>query len=108
MSTMKSSILFGIILLASIMICAAMPMQLSGENGKSILENIVNITLNQTLNQTLNHTLNQTNTSNASEQESLWSWGKVPVGHTINASGEIEPLPSVFDPMVTLPPQAGP
>jgi hypothetical protein len=51
-------------------------MQLSGDSGKAILGTIANITTNQT---------NSTNETDGG----LWRWGKVPVGHLVNTSGNL-------------------
>jgi len=58
-------------------------MQLSGDSGKAILGTIANITTNQT---------NSTNETDGG----LWRWGKVPVGHLVNTSGNL---------VMVLPPQ---
>lgn len=72
---------------------AALPMQLGGDNGRAILENIA-----------ANSTTNQTESLNATAAGDLWSWGTFPVGHALNESGELAVLPTVTDPTVIVPP----
>jgi hypothetical protein len=86
---MKNAIIFGLIFLLLALNCVAAPLQLSGDTGRSILGTIDN-----------NNTTNQTNANNESAKD-LWSWGKVPVGHSINESGgELNVNPMVDDGMV--------
>lgn len=79
---MKNIVIFGLIFLLLALDCVAAPMQLSGDAGRSILGNIDN------------NTTNQTDANNNSAND-LWSWGKVPVGHSINDSSgglKVDPL----------------
>ncbi|MDM7911857.1 MAG: hypothetical protein QUS09_02050 [Methanotrichaceae archaeon] len=73
--------------------CAALPIQLGGDNGRAILENIA-----------AKNTTNQTESLNATAPGDLWSWGTLPVGHVLNESGELVVLPTETDPTVTVPP----
>lgn len=103
--TMSRLTLCGLILSLSILGCAALPVQLSGNMGRSILETVAaNDTINQTesLNATSNATSNET--SNETNSGDLWSWGSIPVGHAVNESGNLVVLPTETDPLVTVPP----
>jgi hypothetical protein len=76
--------------------CAALPLQLGGDNGRAILETIA-----------ANNTTNQTESLNATAATAsgdLWSWGAIPVGHALNESGELVMLPTETDPFVIVPP----
>jgi hypothetical protein len=73
--------------------CAALPMQLGGDNGRAILETIA-----------ANNTTNQTESLNATVSGDLWSWGTLPVGHALNESGELVMLPAATDTSVIVPP----
>ncbi len=95
--TMSRLTLCGLILSLSILSCAALPVQLSGNMGRSILETVAaNDTINQT--ESLNETSNETTSGD------LWSWGSIPVGHAVNESGDLVVLPTETDPLVTVPP----
>lgn len=85
---MKNTVIFGLIFLLLALDCTAAPMQLSGDAGRSILGTIDN------------NTTNQTDAYNNSAND-LWSWGKVPVGHSINdSSGGLKVDPLVDDGLV--------
>jgi hypothetical protein len=86
---MKNAMIFGLIFLLLALNCVAAPMQLSGDTGRSILGTIDNNTTKQT-------------DSNNDSAKDLWSWGKVPVGHSINDSnsGKLDVNPLVDDGMV--------
>jgi len=85
---MKSAMTFCLIFLLLALNCVAAPMQLSGDTGRSILGTIDNNTTNQT-------------SANNDSANDLWSWGKVPVGHSINdSSGGLHTDPMVDDGMV--------
>lgn len=85
--------LCGLILSISILSCAALPLQLGGDIGRSILENIA-----------ANKTTNQTESFNETTPGDLWSWGSIPVGHALNESGRLVVLPTATDPSVIVPP----
>ena len=72
---MNKSIIF--VLIFFLLACSsfAASLQLSGNSGRAILGTI-----------NLTNSTNQTNTTNETD---LWSWGKLPVGHFINASGKL-------------------
>jgi hypothetical protein len=72
-----------ILLLFAVNIQALNTIQLSGDNGRAILQKIA---ANST-------TSNQTDQSNNSTND-LWSWGSVPVGHLLNSSGELAETPN--------------
>ena len=80
---MSNLVTCGLVLLALALICeAAPPMQLSGSNGQSILNQIA-VQNNNT----------STNTStNASANAILWNWGRTPVGYTLGKSGMLTPF----------------
>jgi len=88
--SLKNSIIFGLIFLLLALNCFAAPLQLSGDTGRSILGTIAN------------NTTHQTNYSNEAAG-GLWSWGMVPVGHSINASGELVTNPTGDDGLVVAP-----
>lgn len=68
----------------------AAPLQLSGNSGRAILDTI-NLT-------------NSTNAINTTNETELWSWGKLPVGHFINASGKLAAHPLDDEGFVIVPP----
>ena len=82
--------IFGLIFLLLALNCFAAPLQLSGDTGRSILQTIANN------NTQLTNSTNET-------QGGLWSWGNVPVGHSINASGELVTNPTADDGLVAAP-----
>ena len=92
MSDMRYSIVFVLILLLLALNCLAAPLQLGGDNGRSILGTIDN----------------RTNITNSTNETDLWSWGKLPVGHFINtSSGKLAAIPIADDGMVLVPPRSG-
>ena len=92
MSDMRYSVVFVLILLLLALNCLAAPLQLGGGNGRSILDTIDN----------------STNITNSTNETDLWSWGKLPVGHFINASsGKLAAIPIADDGMVLVPPRSG-
>jgi len=70
----------------------AAPLQLSGDSGRAILGTI-NLT-------------NSTNMTNSTNETELWSWGKLPLGHYINASGKLAANPINDDGLVIVPPRS--
>ena len=92
MSEMRYSVVFVLILLLLALNCLAAPLQLGGDNGRSILGTIDN----------------STNITNSTNETDLWSWGKLPIGHFINASsGKLASIPIADDSMVVVPPRSG-
>ncbi|MDD4446954.1 MAG: hypothetical protein PHN61_04680 [Methanothrix sp.] len=67
----------------------AASLQLSGDSGRAILS-----------------TINLTNNTNATDETDLWSWGKLPVGHFINASGKLSAHPLNDEGLVVVPPRS--
>ena len=91
MSDMRYSVVFVLILLLLALNCLAAPLQLGGDNGRSILGTIDN----------------STNITNSTNETDLWSWGKLPIGHFINASsGKLASIPIADDGMVVVPPRS--
>ena len=91
MSDMRYSVVFVLILLLLALDCLAAPLQLGGDNGRSILGTIDN----------------STNITNSTNETDLWSWGKLPRGHFINASsGKLASIPIADDSMVVVPPRS--
>ena len=91
MSDMRYSVVFVLILLPLALNCLAAPLQLGGDNGRSILSTIDN----------------STNITNSTNETDLWSWGKLPIGHFINASsGKLASIPIADDSMVVVPPRS--
>ncbi|MDD2755581.1 MAG: hypothetical protein PHS80_08645 [Methanothrix sp.] len=70
----------------------AVSLQLSGDSGRAILGTI-NLT-------------NSTDETNNTNETDLWSWGKLPVGHFINASGKLAAHPLNDDGLVVVPPRS--
>jgi hypothetical protein len=89
---MNTSIIFGLIFVLLACSTFAAPLQLSGDSGRDILGSI-NLT-------------NSTNETNATNETDLWSWGKKPVGHFINASGKLAANPLYDDGLVVVPPRS--
>jgi hypothetical protein len=87
-SYMRNSIVFSLIFLLALD-CFAAPLQLGGDTGRSILGTIDNNTINAT---------------NSTNQTDLWSWGKVPVGHSLNAStSKLDTNPMMPDSLLVVP-----
>ena len=86
---MRGLLILGFIFLLLAWTCIAMSLQLSGDSGKAILGTIAN------------NTTNLTNSTNET-QGGLWSWGKVPVGHLVNTSGNLVLVPPPPDPDAAL------
>lgn len=107
---MRNSVLLGLIILLSLSYAALAGMQLGGNNGRAILESLIENTTAE--NATTVNSTNQISTnssmanSSTAETEDLWSWGKVPVGHTLNGSGTLVETqsPDIF---VEIPPHGG-
>ena len=92
MSEMKNSIMLCIIFLLLACGSFAAPLQLGGNAGRAILSTIE-----------LNNSTNEANSTNGTD---LWSWGKLPVGHFINASGKLAANPINDDGLVIVPPRS--
>ncbi len=107
---MRNSVLLGLIILLSLSYAALAGMQLGGDNGRAILESLIKNTTSE--NGTAVNATNQSSTnssmtnSSTEETEDLWSWGKIPVGHTLNGSGVLVETPSE-DTFVEMPPHGG-
>ncbi|MBN1234541.1 MAG: hypothetical protein JW999_00650 [Methanotrichaceae archaeon] len=102
---MKNLIISALILFA--LACSSLslePIEISHENGMTILANFTSTSANQSdmdANATINQT-NQTqinNSTNGSTSEStndtdtgLWSWGKIPIGYELNQNGSLTKL----------------
>ena len=92
MSEIKRFIIFGLILLPLALNCLAMPVQLSGNNGRDILDAFAN------------NSTNRTSSTSANESD-LWNWGKLPVGHFINSSsGKLAGIPIEDDSTIAITP----
>ena len=89
---MKNSMILGLIFLLLASSSFAAPLQLSGDFGRAILGTI-----------DLNNSTNETNSTNDTQ---LWSWGKLPMGHFINASGKLAANPINDDGLVIVPPRS--
>ena len=89
---MKNSIVLGLIFLLLAGSSFAVPLQLSGNSGRDILSTI-----------DLNNSTNMTNTTNETQ---LWSWGKLPIGHFINATGKLAANPVNNDGLVVVLPRS--
>ena len=75
--SMRNLIICSLILLALALICeATAPVQLNGSNGQAILSQIAI----------------PVQTDNTSRNSSLWNWGSVPFGYTLNKSGILTPV----------------
>ncbi len=104
---MKYVLLFGIILFLSLSCTALAGLQLSGEGGRAVLESLA-AEMQQNANATNHNSTSENSTNaNASIQEDLWSWGKIPIGHKLNGSGVLEEMPNQNDPLVVVPPHGG-
>jgi hypothetical protein len=69
---MRNLVICGLILLALSFNCDAIaPVQLSGSDGLAVLSQIAV----------------PTQTNNSSTSTSLWDWGTIPSGYTVNGSG---------------------
>ena len=92
-SDTKHLMIFGSIFLLLALNCIAAPLQLSGDAGRAILVTIANNSTNQT-------------DLNSQNQTDLWSWGKMPVGHALNSSGELVSIPTTTDGSVPVTPMS--
>jgi hypothetical protein len=90
---MNNSIILGLMLLLLVGSSFAAPLQLSGDAGRTILGTI-----------DLNNSTNMANTTNETQ---LWSWGKLPIGHFINATGKLVTNPIYDDGLVVVQPSSG-
>jgi hypothetical protein len=91
---MKNSIAIGLLFILLALNCFAEPLQLSGNSGRSILVTFENSSIDHT---------------NSTNETDLWNWGKLPVGHSINASsGNLETNPVSEDGLVVVPQRSGP
>lgn len=81
-----------IILILALCSHAFATIQLGGDSGRAILQNIA-------ANRTSNQTVQESNSTN-----DLWSWGSIPVGHLLNSSGMLTETPK-DDALVELSPQ---
>ncbi len=100
---MRNLALLSLILLLSLSYAALAGLQLGGDTGRSILESLIeNTTAENTTN--LSSANSSLANSSTAESEDLWSWGKIPVGHTLNGSGILTETPSP-DPFVEIPPR---
>lgn len=100
---MRELIIFGLTVLTLALSCqGAEPVHTGQDSGKSILDsladNISNMTnissmTNQSLNAT-NITINQTNNTKKEMAGDLWSWGQIPIGYKLDASGKLVKLPA--------------
>ncbi len=105
---MREHIIFGLTILALALNCqGAEPVHIGQDSGMSVLsrlsDNVSNITnassvSNQSFNAT-NVSINQTNDTNRKNPkmetaEDLWSWGQIPIGYKLDASGKLIRLPT--------------
>lgn len=89
---MNNKMIISLILLLLAVCSFAAPLQLGGGAGRAILG-----TIDQN---------NSTNESNSTQESDLWSWGKLPVGHFINASGKLAADPINDNGLVIVPPRS--
>jgi|WetSurMetagenome_2_1015567.scaffolds.fasta_scaffold1635078_1 hypothetical protein len=73
---MKYLMLISLFALSMILNCAAAPVSLSGDSGKSILMQVSSV--------------NITGQITKASQGDLWSWGKTPMNYEINSGKPIE------------------
>jgi hypothetical protein len=93
MSEMRYLVSIVLILLLLAPNCFAEPTQLGGKMGRNILDTFAN---------------NSTNLTNSTNETDLWSWGKLPLGHFVNASsGKLAANPIADDGFVVIPPHSG-
>ena len=100
---MREPILFGLIILALALNGQGNgPVHIGQDTGMSILDSLVDNTSNTTnissvSNQSLNATnisMNQTNNTKNLTLGDLWSWGQIPIGYKLDASGKLVKLPT--------------
>ncbi len=102
---MRNLALISLILLLSLSYAALAGLQLGGDNGRSILASLTENTSIENMTAE-NMTNSSPANSSTAEPEDLWSWGKIPVGHTLNGSGLLVETPKP-DPFVEIPPHGG-
>jgi hypothetical protein len=77
---MRNLVICGLILLTLVLNCEAIaPVQLTGSSGQAILSQLQG----------------SAQTANLSTNTSLWNWGGVPFGFTLNKSGIMSPFDDV-------------
>ncbi len=70
-----------ILLLLALSSNAVEPVQTSGANGQAILLQIAG----------------PSKIANATAMPGLWSWGKIPMGYALNASGQLIPMQQLLE-----------
>ncbi|HNY33470.1 MAG TPA: hypothetical protein PKK68_02325 [Methanothrix soehngenii] len=100
---MRSLIFISLAILAMscVLLCTG-TVDISRESGMEILANLTNISQNQSQNATLDNTTaanaslsseasgTGTSGTGTSSAQSLWSWGNIPVGYTLDENGTLK------------------
>jgi len=84
---MKNLAIYGLVLFLLALNCLAVsPVQLTGSSGKAVLNSLGVNNSSQASGALAGNTSNLTGNNS---QDNLWSWGKIPVGYSINKFGKL-------------------
>ena len=84
---MKNLVICGLVLLLLAQNCMAVsPVQLTGSNGKAVLNSLGVNNSSQVAEALAGNTSNLTGNNSL---ENLWSWGNIPVGYSLNKFGKL-------------------
>jgi len=84
---MKNLVIYGLVLFLLALNCMAVsPVQLTGSSGKAVLDSLG---VNNSSQATGALPGNASNLTGNNSLESIWSWGKIPEGYTLNKFGKL-------------------
>jgi hypothetical protein len=84
---MKNLVIYGLVLFLLALNCMAVsPVQLTGSSGKAVLNSLGVNNSSQASGALVGNTSNLTGNNSLGD---LWSWGKIPVGYSINKFGKL-------------------
>ena len=84
---MKNLVIYGLVLFLLALNCMALsPVQLTGSSGKAVLNSLG---VNNSSQASGALAGNASNLTGNNSLESLWSWGKIPEGYSINKFGKL-------------------
>ena len=84
---MKNLMIYGLVLFLLAVNCMAVsPVQLTGSNGKAVLNSLGVNNSSQVAEALAGNTSNLTGNNSL---ENLWSWGNIPVGYSLNKFGKL-------------------
>ena len=84
---MKNLVIYGLVLFLLALNCMAVsPVQLTGSSGKAVLDSLV---VNNSSQASGALAGNASNLTGNNSLENLWSWGNIPVGYSLDKSGNL-------------------